>query len=196
MESENASKRSLGGTTEKKPSATDRYMIFSVLDSFFFMSSHVTCQFIFNVHSAFLLVMCIAVGLAKRRLAVCVRGESGLTILRSKASIASVCGFTVTGHCSLINVTGGPDSGDRTPFSKENQLTTETQCCEAIALMKHTTDEAIIKEKMKQTFIHRQEMVHDPVKSSLKYSPPFQDFLTSREWYVALRMPCIKIKLK
>ena len=130
------------------------------------MSSHVTCQFIFNVHSAFLLVMCIAGGLAKRRLAVCVRGESGLTILRSKASIASVCGFTVTGHCSLIIVTGGPDSGDRTPFSKENQLTTETQCCKAIALMKHTTDEAIIKEKMKQTFIHRQEMVHDPVKSS------------------------------
>ncbi|CAL8258127.1 unnamed protein product [Arctogadus glacialis] len=63
-------------------------------------------------------------------------------------------------------LTGGPDSGDRTPFSKENRLTTETQCCEAIALMKHTTDEAIIKEKMKRTFIHRQEMVHDPVKSS------------------------------
>ncbi|CAL8300557.1 unnamed protein product [Boreogadus saida] len=63
-------------------------------------------------------------------------------------------------------LTGGPDSGDRTPFSKENRLTTETQCCEAIALMKHTTDEAIIKEKMKQTFIHRQEMVPDPVKSS------------------------------
>ena len=120
------------------------------------MSSHVTCQFIFNVHSAFLLVMCIAGGLAKRRLAVSVRGESGLTIYV----------VSLLGHCSLIIVTGGPDSGDRTPFSKENQLTTETQCCEAIALMKHTTDEAIIKEKMKQTFIHRQEMVHDPVKSS------------------------------
>ncbi|KAM7380027.1 hypothetical protein PAMP_003354 [Pampus punctatissimus] len=43
-----------------------------------------------------------------------------------------------------------------------NQLTTEIQCCEAIALMKHTTDEAIIKEKMKQTITHRQGMVHDP----------------------------------
>ena len=68
--------------------------------------------------------------------------------------------------CGVNTVTGGPDAGDRTPFSEENQLATETQCREAIALMKHTTDEAIIKEKMKQTFSHRQEMVHDPVKSS------------------------------
>ncbi|KAM4529025.1 uncharacterized protein V3H82_027257 isoform 1-T1 [Fundulus diaphanus] len=63
-------------------------------------------------------------------------------------------------------LTGGPDSGERTPFCKENQLATETQCCEAIALMKHTTDETIIREKMKQTFTHRQAMVNDPVKSS------------------------------
>ena len=62
-------------------------------------------------------------------------------------------------------VTGGPDAGDRAPFCEENQLT-EIQCREAIALMKHTTDEAIIKEKMKQTFKYRQGMVHDPVKSS------------------------------
>lgn len=68
--------------------------------------------------------------------------------------------------CGFNTVTGGPAGGDRTPFSDENQLTTETQCREAIALMKHTTDEAIIKEKMKQTFTHRQAMVHDPVKSS------------------------------
>ena len=39
-------------------------------------------------------------------------------------------------------------------------------CREAFALMKQTTDEAIVKEKMKQTFTHRQAMVHDPVKSS------------------------------
>ena len=94
-----------------------------------------------------------------------------------KLCLVAVCGFTVTGHCSLITVTGGPDSGDRTPFSKENQLTTETQCREAIALMQHTTDEAIIKEKMKQTFTHRQAMVHDPVKSSEVFTtfPRFLD---------------------
>ncbi|KAJ8364593.1 hypothetical protein SKAU_G00134240 [Synaphobranchus kaupii] len=61
--------------------------------------------------------------------------------------------------------TGGPKI-DRDPFSEVNWLTTEDLCREAIALMKHTTDEAIVKEKMKQTFTYRQKMVHDPVKSS------------------------------
>ncbi|KAJ4938505.1 hypothetical protein JOQ06_003120 [Pogonophryne albipinna] len=32
--------------------------------------------------------------------------------------------------------------------------------------MKHSADEAIVKEKMKQTFTYRQKMLHDPVKSS------------------------------
>ena len=67
--------------------------------------------------------------------------------------------------CCFNTDSGGPNAGDRTPVSEENQLT-ETQCREAIALMKHTTDGAIIKEKMKQTFSHRQEIVHDPAKSS------------------------------
>ncbi|KAK7916496.1 hypothetical protein WMY93_012257 [Mugilogobius chulae] len=40
------------------------------------------------------------------------------------------------------------------------------QCCEAIALMKHTTDEKVIKDKMKQTFHYRQSMVHDSKKST------------------------------
>lgn len=67
--------------------------------------------------------------------------------------------------CGFNTVTGGPNAGDRAPFSEENHLT-ETQFREAIALMKHTTDEAIIKEKMKHTFSHRQAIVHNPVKSS------------------------------
>ena len=89
--------------------------------------------------------------------------------------------------CRFNTVTGGPNAGDRTPVSEENQLT-ETQCREAIALMKHTTDEAIIKEKMKQTFSHRQAIVQDPVK--------VQDFLTSQDWYVALQLSFFKVKLK
>ncbi|KAJ4932143.1 hypothetical protein JOQ06_010570 [Pogonophryne albipinna] len=32
--------------------------------------------------------------------------------------------------------------------------------------MKHSADEAIVKEKMKQTFTYCQKMLHDPVKSS------------------------------
>lgn len=63
------------------------------------------------------------------------------------------------------SVTGGPKA-DRGPFTEANCLTTESLCCEAIALMKHSADEAIVKEKMKQTFTYRQKMLHDPVKSS------------------------------
>ncbi|XP_032365767.1 uncharacterized protein LOC116683406, partial [Etheostoma spectabile] len=63
------------------------------------------------------------------------------------------------------SLTGGPIA-DREPYREENWLTTESLCCEAIALMKHTADEAIVKEKMKQTFSYRQKMVHDPIKAS------------------------------
>ncbi|KAF1372709.1 hypothetical protein PFLUV_G00249140 [Perca fluviatilis] len=55
---------------------------------------------------------------------------------------------------------------DRELYREENWLTTESLCCEDIALMKHTADEAIVKEKMKQTFSYRQKMVHDPIKAS------------------------------
>ncbi|KAJ4944755.1 hypothetical protein JOQ06_013295, partial [Pogonophryne albipinna] len=63
------------------------------------------------------------------------------------------------------SLTGGPKA-DRGPFTEANCLTTESLCCEAIALMKHSADEAIVKEKMKQTFTYPQKMLHDPVKSS------------------------------
>ncbi|KAJ4947161.1 hypothetical protein JOQ06_009202 [Pogonophryne albipinna] len=63
------------------------------------------------------------------------------------------------------SLTGGPKA-DRGPFTEANCLTTESLCCEAIALMKHSADEAIVKEKMKQTFTYLQKILHDPVKSS------------------------------
>lgn len=31
--------------------------------------------------------------------------------------------------------------------------------------MKHATDEEVVRLKMKQTFVHRQKMVHDPHQS-------------------------------
>ncbi|KAK9538043.1 hypothetical protein VZT92_005604 [Zoarces viviparus] len=73
-------------------------------------------------------------------------------------------------------LTGGPKA-ERDAFRVENWLTTESLCCEAIALMKHTADEATVKEKMKQTFTYRQDMVHDPVKSSELFTafPRFLD---------------------
>ncbi|KAK7912801.1 hypothetical protein WMY93_013012 [Mugilogobius chulae] len=54
---------------------------------------------------------------------------------------------------------GGPKA-DRDPIQDKNEsMLTENQCCEAIALMKHTTDEELIKEKMKQTFHYRQNII-------------------------------------
>ncbi|KAJ4940391.1 hypothetical protein JOQ06_026694, partial [Pogonophryne albipinna] len=43
------------------------------------------------------------------------------------------------------SLTGGPKA-DRGPFTEANCLTTESLCCEAIALMKHSADEAIIEQ--------------------------------------------------
>ena len=53
----------------------------------------------------------------------------------------------------------------------------ERQCQEAIALMKHTADEAVVKEKMRLTLIYRQKVLHDPDKSSdiLDIFPRFLD---------------------
>ncbi|KAL1023833.1 hypothetical protein UPYG_G00046910 [Umbra pygmaea] len=40
------------------------------------------------------------------------------------------------------------------------------ECAEAVTQMKQSTDEALVKEKMKLTFQYRQEVIHDPEKSS------------------------------
>ncbi|KAF3849684.1 hypothetical protein F7725_019403 [Dissostichus mawsoni] len=81
---------------------------------------------------------------------------SGYLAWRLKCSKGSIRG-TKEDPASVTN---------RGPFTEANCLTTESLCCEAIALMKHSADEAIVKEKMKQTFTYRQKMLHDPVKSS------------------------------
>ncbi|KAK7896384.1 hypothetical protein WMY93_021709 [Mugilogobius chulae] len=61
----------------------------------------------------------------------------------------------------------GDPKADQDPIQYKNySMMTENQCCEAIALMKHTTDEKVIKDKMKQTFHYRQSMVHDSKKST------------------------------
>ncbi|XP_024863938.1 uncharacterized protein LOC108242108 [Kryptolebias marmoratus] len=60
--------------------------------------------------------------------------------------------------------TGGPTT-DRDCLREEDCLLTDSLCSEAIALMKHTTDEGTVMRKMKQTFNYRQKMIHDPVKS-------------------------------
>ncbi|XP_077079065.1 uncharacterized protein LOC143732177 [Siphateles boraxobius] len=51
------------------------------------------------------------------------------------------------------------------------------QCREALSVMKHSTDQSIVQERMKATFKYRQNMMHDPDKSShiLDYLPRFLD---------------------
>lgn len=57
----------------------------------------------------------------------------------------------------------GPLS-EREPFSTTEQLTGD-ECREAISVMKHSSDENIVKEKMKATFQYRQSIVRHPEKS-------------------------------
>ncbi len=64
---------------------------------------------------------------------------------------------------------------------RETSSTTEQlsgdECTEAISMMKHSTDAPVIKDKMKTTFKYRQNLIHDPDKSSLilDYFPRFLD---------------------
>ncbi|XP_052426408.1 uncharacterized protein LOC127968947 [Carassius gibelio] len=61
--------------------------------------------------------------------------------------------------------TGGP-TADRQSYKEDCYLTDDRHCQEAIALMKHTADEAVVKEKMKLTLAYRQKLLHDPKKSA------------------------------
>ncbi|XP_069381497.1 uncharacterized protein [Paralichthys olivaceus] len=69
--------------------------------------------------------------------------------------------------------------GPKTPRSirsDEKQLT-GAECREAISVMKHSSDTALVKNKMKATFQHRQKVVQDPDTAStvLDLFPRFLD---------------------
>ncbi|XP_069388057.1 uncharacterized protein [Paralichthys olivaceus] len=69
--------------------------------------------------------------------------------------------------------------GPKTPRSirsDEKQLTGD-ECREAISVMKHSSDTALVKNKMKATFQHRQKVVQDPDTAStvLDLFPRFLD---------------------
>ncbi|KAI3367654.1 hypothetical protein L3Q82_026496 [Scortum barcoo] len=76
--------------------------------------------------------------------------------------------------CQLTS--GGPKARREALFSPEVALS-EEQCREAMSFMKHSTDEAAIKQKMKLTFEFRCKMVLDGEKSSevLTEFPRFKD---------------------
>ena len=70
---------------------------------------------------------------------------------------------------------GGPTS-HRDPLKEDIQWDGQ-QCQEAIALMKHSTDEVVVKEKMRLTLAYRQKLLHDPENSAdiLSVFPCFLD---------------------
>ncbi|XP_039527428.1 uncharacterized protein LOC120479215 [Pimephales promelas] len=59
---------------------------------------------------------------------------------------------------------GGPGRG-RQPLANDRELSDEDVEA-AIAVLKHSSDEKTVREKMKMTFIYRQAMVNDEAKSS------------------------------
>ncbi|XP_049420245.1 uncharacterized protein LOC125881224 [Epinephelus fuscoguttatus] len=71
---------------------------------------------------------------------------------------------------------GGPTARREVSFSPEMTLS-EDQCREAISFLKHSSDEAAIKHKMKLTFQYRTSMVLDEEKSTdvLTEFPRFKD---------------------
>ncbi|XP_065150383.1 uncharacterized protein [Paramisgurnus dabryanus] len=72
--------------------------------------------------------------------------------------------------------TGGP-TADRHPYKEDSFLNDERQCQEAIALMKHIADDAVVKEKMRLTLTYRQKLLHNPKESTniLSIFPRFRD---------------------
>lgn len=71
---------------------------------------------------------------------------------------------------------GGPTARRDSSYSPEMTLSKD-QCREAVSLMKHCSDDATIKQKMKMTFEYRRNMIFDPEKSSdvLTEFPRFKD---------------------
>ncbi|XP_039620886.1 uncharacterized protein LOC120536568 isoform X2 [Polypterus senegalus] len=72
----------------------------------------------------------------------------------------------------MSHETGGPSR--RRKIEDTEQLDGDA-CREAISLLLHTADETEVRQKMKQTFKHRQELVHNPERSTdiLKIFPRF-----------------------
>ena len=71
---------------------------------------------------------------------------------------------------------GGPTSSRTTVVTTGDQQTGD-DCMEAISLLNHTTDRDLVFKKMRETFLYRQQILHDPQHSSdvLQMFPRFLD---------------------
>lgn len=70
---------------------------------------------------------------------------------------------------------GGPKAAR--PSASPIQQLTGQECVEALSMMNHSADDAVVREKMMATFEHRQKLVHDPDTSVdvLETFPRFLD---------------------
>ncbi|XP_029939128.1 uncharacterized protein LOC115381707 [Salarias fasciatus] len=103
-------------------------------------------------------------------------GESGTGYLAWRLKTIQRRSASTESRGPSRQLTGGPASRREASFSPEMTLS-EEQCQQAMALMRYSTDESTIKQKMKITFQHRRSMVLDGEKSSdvLIEFPRFKD---------------------
>ncbi|XP_039599342.1 uncharacterized protein LOC120522481 isoform X2 [Polypterus senegalus] len=66
-----------------------------------------------------------------------------------------------TRRCVPQSFSGGP-SAQREASSSTEVILTEEQYREAVSLMMHTSEEATVKVKMRETFQYRRKIIHDP----------------------------------
>ena len=71
-------------------------------------------------------------------------------------------GSAVPPNSAICSSPGGPNF-QRT-VHVERQLDGDA-CQEAMSLLNHTTDNSLIFQKMRETFLHRQKLVNDPGRS-------------------------------
>lgn len=78
---------------------------------------------------------------------------------------------------SSSQITNGGPTAQRDVFFPPNVSLNKQQCKEAVSFMKHSSNEAAVRQKMKMTFEHRRKMVLEKDKSSdvLTEFPRFKD---------------------
>ncbi|XP_041849433.1 uncharacterized protein LOC121645114 isoform X2 [Melanotaenia boesemani] len=104
-------------------------------------------------------------------------GESGSGYLAWRLKTIQRKDKSSEGRGSSCQLTGGGPTARRDASLSPEVTLSQEQCKEAITFMKHSSDEATIKHKMKMTFGYRRKMVLDKEKSSdvLTEFPRFKD---------------------
>ncbi|XP_063062279.1 uncharacterized protein LOC134455174 [Engraulis encrasicolus] len=100
---------------------------------------------------------------------------SGYISWRLKTVQRSLSDHSRTAAAAEDDSSGGPKAAR--PSASPIQQLTGQECVEALSMMNHSADDAVVREKMMATFEHRQKLVHDPDTSVdvLETFPRFLD---------------------